>query len=310
MSKILITGAGGYLGSKLAAKFLNNGHDIIAVDKLIFNQGHLVANILSHPNCQFYNLDVDQIDNSILKQVDIIYPLAALVGMPLCKKDVNETYRINAESIKRLVKLSSKEQRIIFPNSNSGYGEAGNVVCTEETPMNSISDYGRSKEMAEQYVMDGSPKATVFRLATVYGPSFRPRLDLLVNFFTYNAVHYGKLDIFEGDFNRNFVHIDDVVDAFYSMRYNGYTYGQVFNLGCDEDNMTKGQLIARIKSSFQNLKITYSDQSDPDKRNYIVSSAKLAPYFQAKRTINSELQTLIKFLKLISSENTQSMRNV
>ena len=308
---ILITGAGGYLGSELTWRFLQEGYNVTAIDKLIFNQGDLVANILTHPNCEFYNLDVMEIPDKILKSCDVIYPLAALVGMPICKKDIKETYRVNTESIKWLTSKVSKNQRIIFPNTNSGYGTAGNNICDESTPLASISDYGRSKELAEKILRE-MPNATIYRLATVYGPSWRPRLDLLVNFFVYHAVHDNKLEIYEGNFNRNFVHIDDVIDIFFKSKFLSPTFGNVFNLGQDKDNMSKSQLINIIKGFFHDLKITYSKKEDPDKRNYLVSSDKLSQYLKVKHTIVDKMPELIKFFKLMPTDPhlTKSMKNV
>ena len=138
----------------------------------------------------------------LLAKADVIIPLAALVGMPLCKVDAVGARTVNQEAVEMVCRLSSREQRIIYPTTNSGYGigEKGKF-CTEETPLRPISLYGVTKSNAEVAVLSHGNSVT-FRLATVFGVSPRMRTDLLVNDFVYRAVNDRALVIFEGHFKR------------------------------------------------------------------------------------------------------------
>lgn len=291
--KILITGGAGYLGSKLIDRLVWYGNVIYVVDNLMHNQGPFVHTLLKH--CTTCYDDIMQTPKWMINQADVVFHLAAWVGAPLCDKDHKEAYRVNTEATKWLVDQLSPNQRLIFPCTNSGYGSTGEEICTEETPLNSISVYGKSKEEAEKIVME-HPKATTFRLATVYGLSPRPRIDLMVNYFTYLAACFGKIDVFQGNYRRNFVNINDVIEIFEQVIHNEATYGQVFNLGCDDDNMTKNQLLDVIKAYFKDLEISYSDKEDPDKRDYNVSSAKLGQLgIYARRRVIENLKELDDF---------------
>ncbi len=278
---ILLVGGAGYLGSVIYqhliqgwTKLPNDYYDGLVgiVDNLFYNQGPLVFPHWSNHQ-SFWKCDIDEIPDDVLKSFDVIYLLSALVGAPVCDKFPNEAKRVNTDSVKRLMGRLSPNQQVIFPCTNSGYGIATDV-CTEETPMNSISLYGRSKEEAEKIVME-HPKATSFRLATLFGVSPRPRIDLMVNYFVYLATLTKELPIFQGDFLRNFVSVHDVANIMINCIDDERTYGQVYNLGLDEANTTKYKLAEQVAEAC-GAKITYMDMEDKDKRNYNVSSAKLA----------------------------------
>ncbi len=273
--KALITGGAGYIGSMLTENLLKAGVKVTVVDNLMHSQGLFVSQIMKHRDCNFLNCDVMNIPLEEIESADVIFPLAALVGAPLCEKYPEEAKRVNTDSIRWLVKKLSKNQRVIFPNTNSGYGISGTEACTEETPLNSISVYGKTKEEAEKIVLDHE-NSVVFRLATLHGLSYRPRIDLLVNYFTYLAHFKQHIDVFEGNFRRNFIHINDVVRIFSTFIV---TFGnikcEVFNLGRNEDNMTKDQLLEVVKKVYQQVTISKINKEDPDKRDYLVSNDKL-----------------------------------
>lgn len=309
---VLITGAAGYIGSKLTDKLSTLGYNVIAVDNLLFGQGPLVASVMMKKNVEFINTDCMDIPLKVIQKADIIFPLAALVGAPLCDKLKASAWRVNRDAIYWLLKQKSQDQRLIFPCTNSGYGSTGNEICTEETPMNSISIYGESKESAERAVMECRNTAS-FRLATVHGISYRPRIDLLVNFMTYELLKKNSLDLFQGNYRRNFVCIDDVINIWASAILDiswEKISGKVFNLGCDEDNMTKSTLVSIISSFFPSAKIGYSDKSDPDKRDYNVSSAKLAKYgLKATKTVRESVPELIKYFNFVDVRMINIMKN-
>lgn len=297
-TKVLITGGAGYIGSILSEHLLDAGYHVTVLDTLLFAQQpqfHLCAN----PNFEFVFGDVrDQVlIQKLLKNSDVIIPLAAIVGAPACDRDPWLTRGVNLDAIKLLNSLRSPNQLVIYPTTNSGYGsKSGNTYCTEETPLEPISLYGETKVDAEKLLLD-SENAITLRLATVFGMSPRMRLDLLVNTFVYAACTDKYIVIFEKDFKRNFVHVRDVADCFiHCIKNAAQMIGRPFNVGLDSANCSKAELAESIKKVIPNFFIHYAEVgSDPDKRNYIVSSERLKKAgFEAKRSLEDGIKELIK----------------
>jgi nucleoside-diphosphate-sugar epimerase len=232
-----------------------------------------------------------------LKTAGAVVHLAAIVGASACDKDPALSTGVNLDAVKLLNRLRSPNQAVIFPNTNSGYGATtGESFCTEETPLEPISLYGRTKVEAERELL-GAPNAVAFRLATVFGMSPRMRLDLLVNHFVHAAVTDGYLVLFEKDFKRNFVHVRDVADAFiFALRNVGRLAGGVYNLGLDSANLSKEDLARAVQRHVPNFYLHFAPiGQDPDKRNYVVSSAKLAAAgFEARRSLDEGIRELLK----------------
>ena len=296
--RVLVTGGAGYIGSILCEHLLAAGHSVTALDSLLFSQTphfHLCAN----PRYQFVFGDVrdERLVPTLVKEHDVIIALAAIVGAPACDRDPWLTQQVNFDAIKLINRTRSPNQLFIFPMTNSGYGtQSGDAFCTEETPLEPISLYGRTKVDAEKEVLN-SKNGISFRLATVFGMSPRMRLDLLVNHFTYAAWSDGYLVVFEKDFKRNFVHVRDVADAMLFAIQNGNKLaGRPYNLGLDSANMSKAELTDRIKKYVPKLFTHFSNVgTDPDKRNYIVTNERLrGAGFEAKRTIDEGIQELLK----------------
>jgi nucleoside-diphosphate-sugar epimerase len=275
---ILITGGAGYIGSVLTPTLLELGHNVHVVDNFLFKQNSLLD------CCRYPGFGVTRGDcrsaevmKPLLAKADVIIPLAALVGMPLCKMDPIGAQTINEDAIRLICSLASKRQRIIIPVTNSGYGigEKGKF-CTEETPLKPISLYGVTKMNAEKAVLDRGNSLS-FRLATVFGMSPRMRTDLLVNDFVYRAVMDRAVVIFEGHFKRNYVHIRDVVRVFiHAMQNFEAMQGRPYNVGLEEANLSKlelCQLIQKHVPSFVFLEAPIGE--DPDKRDYIVSNQRI-----------------------------------
>jgi len=296
--KILVSGGAGYLGSVLVPELLRQGHEVTVVDNFMFKQNSLVD------CCTYENFSIvrgDCRDESLmaklLKNQDIIIPLAALVGEPLCSSNVTATTTTNFDASKLLVKLCSKNQWILYPTTNSGYGigEKGKY-CTEETPLRPISLYGRMKTESEKLFLNRGNTIT-FRLATVFGMSPRMRIDLLVNDFTYRALTDRALIIFEGHFKRNYIHIRDVARAFiHGIQNFEKMKNEPYNLGLDDANLSKIELCQAIQKHlpyFVYLEAPVGE--DPDKRDYIVSNAKiLSTGFKPKFSIDLGIKELIK----------------
>jgi len=330
---ILITGGNGYIGSmliqkilKAASKFDNDlytlGPDIIThrikldnlyvIDNLYYNQTNLVEHCYRN---NFHYIYGDVRDKNLLyeyiNKADVIIPLAAIVGFPACKRNKELCTQINYEQIKFITENCSPDQSIIFPNTNSGYGIGNSSnFCTELSLLNPISHYGITKCNAENKVLNFDGKKVILRLATVFGASTRMRLDLLVNDFVYKALTDGYLVLFEKDFNRNYIHIQDVALTFiYAINklLNINTEFPIYNVGLSSANLTKMELAEKIKQYIPNLVIKIEEfKKDPDQRNYIVSNEKLEktgwkPFY----SIDDGIQELIKAYKIIIPNNRQ-----
>lgn len=297
-STVLVTGGAGFLGSILCEHLLDAGYQVRVLDSLLFGQSphfHLASN--KNYSFTFGDVRDEKTLKAALKGVDVIIPLAAIVGAPACDRDPWMTQEVNYGAISLLNKLRSPNQRVIYPTTNSGYGtKSGDLHCTEESALEPISLYGRTKCDAEAEFLN-SENAITLRLATVFGLSPRMRLDLLVNHFTYVAVTDGYLVVFEKDFNRNFVHIRDVADCFlHCIKNFDAMKGRPYNLGLDSANISKEALCFKIKEQVPNFFIHFSEfGSDPDKRNYLVSNQRLREAgFEAKRSLEDGIAELIK----------------
>jgi nucleoside-diphosphate-sugar epimerase len=277
--KILITGGAGYLGSVITGKMLNAGHEVVVLDKLIFNQTSLLV-YTPNPNFRFIHGDVRNASlfERLCNEADAIIPLAAIVGFPACDAEPELAEEINYNQISNIVRFTGdKGKKILYPNTNSGYGiGVGQTECTEESPLNPISIYGKTKCHAED-LLKSSTDAIIFRLATVFGVSPRMRTDLLVNDFTYKAITDKYIVVFEKNFKRNFIHIQDVANVFLFMLENYEKYkGEIYNVGLTTANLSKQELLEKIQNHVKNFAVSYNDYyEDPDKRDYIVSNAKI-----------------------------------
>jgi nucleoside-diphosphate-sugar epimerase len=277
--KVLITGGAGYLGSVITGKMLNEGYEVTVLDKLIFNQVSLLS-YTSNPNFKFIHGDVrnESLLEKLCDESDVIIPLAAIVGFPACASEPELAKEINFKQIVNIVKYcNGKNKKILYPNTNSGYGlGTGQVECDEESPLTPISVYGQTKCEAENFLKT-STDAIIFRLATVFGVSPRMRTDLLVNDFTYKAITDKYIVVFEKSFKRNFIHIQDVANVFLFMLKNYDKYkGEIFNVGLSSANLSKQELLEKIQEHVKNFAVSYNDfYEDPDKRNYIVSNTKV-----------------------------------
>jgi nucleoside-diphosphate-sugar epimerase len=299
---VLVTGGAGYIGSVLCERLLSAGWRVTVLDSLLWGEQSLF-HLAADPAFEFVFGDArdERIVTDLLKTADAVIPLAAIVGAPACERMPDLARTVNLDAVRFVNRARSASQVIVYPTTNSGYGtKTGERECTEETPLDPISLYGRTKVAAEEEVLS-RPGAVSFRLATVFGLSPRMRLDLLVNHFVWAAVTDGYLVIFEKDYRRNFVHIRDVADAFvFALENAGRLSGKAYNLGLDDANLSKADLARKIKEHVPNFYVHFAEVgSDPDKRDYIVSNRRLREAgFAAKRGLDEGIQELIKGYRL------------
>lgn len=296
--KILITGGAGYLGSILTPTLLAQGHEVTVLDNFYFNQNSLLD------CCQYEKFHVIRGDcrdeakmKPLIAKADLIVPLAALVGVPLCNTDAIATKSTNQEAIEMLCRTAGKQQWVIMPVTNSGYGvgEKGKF-CTEDTPLRPISSYGVTKVKAEEAVLSRENSIS-FRLATVFGCAPRMRIDLLVNDFVYRAVYDRAVLIFEGHFKRNYIHVRDVARAFlHGIANFDKMKGKPYNVGLDDANLSKLELCAVIQKHLPKFVFVEAPiGEDPDKRDYIVSNARIAATgFKPEWNLDRGIVELIK----------------
>jgi nucleoside-diphosphate-sugar epimerase len=312
MEKILITGGAGYLGSTLTEVLLSKGYKVTVLDSLVYKQLSLTS-FCHNKNFKLVVGDVRdyQLLSDLVEANDIIIPLAAIVGMPACKKDPDLTVAINYQQIDDIVAYMRSSQKLLVPNTNSQYGSSDTII-TEESPFNPLSLYAQTKCNAEKAVLD-SGNGISLRLATVFGVSYRQRMDLLVNDFTYRAFTDEFLVLFESHFLRNYVHVRDVAKAFVHLIENYQTCNNnAFNVGLTSANMSKLQLAQKIKEYVPNLVIIEEQfKEDFDKRNYIVSNEKLEKTgWFCDYSLDAGIQELLSAYKMINNFKNREFTNL
>ena len=312
MQKVLITGGAGYLGSTLTEVLLSKGYKVTVLDSLVYKQ----LSLTSFCRNQNFNLVVGDVRDtklllSLVETHDIIIPLAAIVGMPACKKDPDLTVAVNYQQIKNIVEIIQPSQKLLVPNTNSQYGSSETII-TEESPFNPLSLYAQTKCDAEKRVLELGNGISL-RLATVFGVSYRQRMDLLVNDFVYRAFTDEFLVLFESHFLRNYVHVRDVAKAFVHLIENYETCNNnAFNVGLTSANMSKLQLAQKIKEYVPNLVIIEEQfKEDFDKRNYVVSNEKLEKTgWFCDYSLDAGIQELLKAYEMICNFKNKDFTNL
>jgi nucleoside-diphosphate-sugar epimerase len=300
---VFVTGGAGYIGSILVADLLAAGYRVHVLDNFMYNQASL-NHLVSDPLLTVSRGDVRDLDamSAGLRGADIVIPLAALVGAPLCNKDPFTATAVNKDAVFGMIKLLGRDQLVLMPTTNSGYGTSkAGEVCTEASPLNPISRYARDKVEVEERLME-LPNAVSLRLATVFGMSPRMRLDLLVNDFCYRALTDAFIVLFESEFTRNYIHVRDVSKAFRHVIENAEQMrGEVYNVGLSDANISKRGLCEKIKLQLPNFQFLESSiGSDPDQRDYNVSNEKIeATGFAPEFSLDAGISELIKGLVML-----------
>lgn len=298
-----MTGGAGYIGSILVPTLLAQGHQVTVIDSFIFGQAALL-DCCANPNFRVIKGDVRDHD-LIAKELarhDFIVPLAAIVGAPACNRYPEAAKAINLDAIRFMASKLSTDQRVIYPVTNSGYGigETGKY-CTEESPLRPLSLYARTKVEAEAILLEKN-RAVTLRLATVFGTSPRMRIDLLVNAFVYRAVYDRFVVLFEAHFKRNYIHVRDITNAMlFALENYESMRGQSYNCGLSDANLSKRELCEKIKAQLPDFRILESEVGeDPDKRDYIVSNAKIeAAGWKPQFSLDDGIRELIKGYTII-----------
>lgn len=310
MKRVVITGNCGFLGSLVSEYLACSGYMILGIDNFTYKNKHIaerLAHMFGVSKYQQYPMDVvkdRRFVMGVVNTADVVIPLAAYVGMPLVKKYPEESRKVNVDAIKSIIECCTKGQQVIGFNTNSGLGNSPNGIADEDSPMDPVSDYGKQKLEAERIIMS-YPKSVGFRLATCYGLTWRTRLDLLVNTIAYEAYFDKKVKLYEGEFSRNYISVNDIARAvgFALEDYNwNKMQGKIFNLGNDFENCTKRELCQKIQKLIK-FDIIESDEVDPDKRNYRVSSKRLYDLgFKPRYSILHGVRDLIDWFKTLPAD--------
>ena len=312
MKNILVTGGAGYIGNVLIRNLLKKDFKVTVFDNFYYNQFNSILDLVSSKNLNIIENDVRN-TKDLLNQVklnDIVIPLAGIVGAPACSRNEKLATEVNTVQIKEISKNLSKDQIVILPVTNSGYGIGKEgIYCDEKSALNPISHYGKTKVEAEKYIVDKNNFVSM-RLATVFGVSGRMRTDLLVNNFVYKAYNEKSLILFESHFKRNYIHIQDISDAIIKILsdFNNFK-NEIYNVGINEANLSKKELAHKIKNHLPDLEISEDEfAQDPDKRNYIVSNDKIYNKgWKPTKTLDDGIEELIKCYRFFKNKNSSNI---
>ncbi|MBV6450530.1 MAG: UDP-glucose 4-epimerase [Anaerolineales bacterium] len=328
MKHILITGGAGYIGSLLTSELLRIGYRVTVLDSLLFG-GEAIVPFLNHPNFHFVKTDVTEprAVKEALKsdwdKPDAVIHLAAIVGFPACQAVGKQVaWKYNVESTKLVYGQAADlgVERFVFASTYSNYGlSPDGKPVTEESPLNPQSLYAETKIAAEEFLLAQKDSPTVpllFRFATLYGLSPRTRFDLIVNQFVLEAFTKRVLIIYQRGYSRSFVHIRDVARGVIMglEADQAKIRGQIFNLGTDNGNYSKDDIVALVRKRMPEVEIEYKDLTfGGDMRDITVSFAKIKKIlgFDTTLDVDDGIRELLFALKsgLIQNPTDTRYRN-
>jgi len=310
--RVLVTGGAGYLGSTLVPMLLQQGYIVVVYDKFLWGVGSLLAHA-GNPHLKVIRgdiLDKKHLANQ-MSDCDVIIHLAAIVGYPACESFKELAEAVNLQGTQNVVDNLLPGQQLIYASTGSCYGAVENGLCSEETPINPLTLYGRTKAEGEKLVLEAGGVA--LRLATVFGISPRLRLDLLVNDLTYKALTVKHFDLYQGGFRRTFLHVKDAAFAFlFAMENFKKMEGEAFNVGDETMNFSKSDVAQFIQEAVPECRITEScNGEDKDKRDYQVSYKKIKSLgYSSTITVQEGIQELLKILPHVTPEEAKKARNI
>lgn len=302
--RILVTGGAGYVGSALVPALLEAGHSVRVLDKLRFG-GQGLLPFVGTPAFEFMDGDVREEPDvvSALAGMDAIIHLAAIVGYPACDGDPDNAWTTNVHGTEALLKLRDPDQRLVFASTGSVYGAVPGLECTEQTPADPLTLYGRAKLAAEQSVLEAGNSVS-YRFATAFGVSALMRLDLLPNSFVKHAIHQGRLVVYQGDFRRTFIHVRDMALSMMLAldRWSDFVDG-VYNVGQEDMNISKADL-ARYVQKYVPYDLQFAEYAaDPDQRDYEVSYAEARKRgFSLTVDLDTGIQELVQAVRMMSPD--------
>ena len=305
---ILVTGGAGCIGSTLVPLLLSSGYKVRVLDNLMYGGMGLLTNF-SNPNFETIIGDIrnKELVKTALKGMDAIIHLAAIVGYPACDKYPQEAQEINYKATKQLNELRNKNQLLIFASTGSNYGHVASGICTEETPLAPLTNYGRTKTKAEATI-GSSPNVIIYRFATAFGLSPRLRLDLLINDLTYQALKTKHLVVYEKDYRRTFIHVRDIAKSLiFALENSSKMIGQIYNVG-DESMNVKKEEVVNILLKKMKFMLNFTDSGkDADQRNYEVDYSKIKRLgFKTDVSIENGIDEMIKAFKVVTIKNPYS----
>jgi nucleoside-diphosphate-sugar epimerase len=322
---VLITGGAGYIGSSLAGLLLRLGYRVTVVDDLLFGGESLMA-FFSHPGFHFVKANVWE-SRAVRSAVRPDWPapqavvhLAAIVGFPACQAVGRQVaWRYNVESTERVFEqaLELGMKRFVLASTYSNYGlSPDGKPVTEDSPLNPQSLYAETKVNQERFLLahKGEPCAPViFRVATLYGLSPRMRFDLIVNQFVLEAYTRRELLIYQRGYSRSFLHVQDAVEG---LRLgleapDASVRGEIYNLGSDEGNYTKDEIVALILKRLPETVVRYKDMTfGGDMRDISVSYQKIHQKlgFQDHLTVDGGIREVLHALQDGVFNNPQNQR--
>ena len=305
--RVVVTGGAGFIGGTIIPMLLDKGHHVVVLDRLMYG-AHALIPYFIHPNFSFAEVDVRDREALAphLAKADVVIHLAALVGYPLCKKLPQEAVDVNVGGAKNVLDLTPASTRMIYASTGSNYGEVQGI-CTEDTPLNPLSLYGRTKTEAEMMFLNRENSVSL-RFATAFGLAPRLRLDLMLNDFTWQAIHQRYLVVYEKHFRRTFIHVRDIARAIVHVIDPDVCHGhKVFNVGHESLNYTKEDIVLLLQKRLDFLVHFAAIGSDADKRDYEVDYSRIrSTGFSITVNIEDGLQELIDGLGLIRMKNPYS----